>query len=432
MLGRKRFSKKRWAVSRILLPALAASFLASWNAMATTAPSTTVAHEQEIARAQSEAETKLKSREVQQPTAAAATSCARLLLCGQVVQASLDPATSCPVSNGSIEDVWAFPGYSEQAVGIAVSSSAFAPEVIVIDPSGNLVGIASAPVGGIASTGVFVFNFALGNYGIGVFTAAGSPANVGDYTIVLVCGGYPCQEDVATMCLQNRRFRLQAGWMNQFNNMLGFSRSLPRTDQAGFFSFGDPSNIELLAKVLDFGTVFKVFYGELTNLKFSLAVTDMLAPISPDTTKTYKNSPGDCGAIDQNAFPSANKASLAKVFPAAKATGTCRSDRNTLCLLSRRFAVTITWMNQFNGASGTGTALGLSDLTGAFSFTDPSNLELLFKLIDFGDRVAVFYGTLSNLQYTATVTDTLTGQAKTYVNAPGNYCGGLDNTAFPP
>jgi hypothetical protein len=413
-------------VSRMLLTAC---ILAAWYAMPATAQSPG-AHEEEVSRARAAAEAKLKSTKAQELPAAAATPCEKLLLCGQVVNTSLEVATSCPVSNGSFEDAWFFPGYSAQAVGIAVSSNSFAPEIIVIDGSGNLVATASAPVGGIASTGVYVYNFALGNYGIGVFTAPGSPATVGDYTIALECGSYPCQEDVATMCLQNRRFRLQAGWLNQFNNQLGFSRSIPRTDQAGFFSFGDPSNIELLAKVLDFGTVFKVFYGELTDLKFSLAVSDMLAPISPNATKTYQNSPGDCGGIDQQAFPKADR--VLELFPAAQATGTCRSDQNTLCLLNRRFAITVTWMNQYNGASGTGAALHLSDVTGAFSFTDASNLELLFKMLNFGDRVAVFYGTLSNLQYTATVTDTLTGQTKTYVNPAGNYCGGLDNTAFPP
>jgi hypothetical protein len=422
MLSKKRASEGRWGVSGILLTAF---LLATWNAMPATAESAR-AHEEEVSKVRAAAEAQLKSAEAQQLPAAAATPCVKLLLCGQVVKTSLEPATSCPVSNGSIEDVWGFPGYSEQAVGIAVSSSTFAPELLVIDPSGNLVGIASAPVGGIASTGVFVFNFALGNYGIGVFTAAGSPATAGDYTIAIVCGGYPCQEDVATICLQGRRFRLQAGWMNQFNNELGFSRAIPRTDEAGFFSFGDPSNIELLAKVLNFGTAIKVFYGELTNLKFSLAITDMLGS-SP--ANTYLNTPGDCGAIDQNAFPAGVARSKSLT---SSSSGGCRSGMNTLCLLNHRFAVTVTWMNQYDGTSGTGSAVGLSDLTGAFSFTDRSNLELLFKMIDFGDRVSVFYGTLSDLAYTATVLDTLSGEVKTYVNAPGKFCGGLDNTAFPP
>ncbi len=66
-----------------------------------------------------------------------------------------------------------------------------------------------------------------------------------------------------------------------------------------------------------------------------------------------------------------------------------------------------------------------SDLTGAFFFTDPSNLELLAKVINLGDRVAVFYGALSDLDYTLTVTDTRSGQALTYHNPAGNLCGGL-------
>jgi hypothetical protein len=50
-------------------------------------------------------------------------------------------------------------------------------------------------------------------------------------------------------------------------------------------------------------------------------------------------------------------------------------------------------------------AVPLSALTGAFYFTDASNLELLAKVLDFGDRIAFSYGTL-------------------------NFCGGLDNHAF--
>jgi hypothetical protein len=53
------------------------------------------------------------------------------------------------------------------------------------------------------------------------------------------------------------------------------------------------------------------------------------------------------------------------------------------------------------------------------------------KVIDYGDRIDFFYGTLSDLEYTLTVTDTNTGQTKSYHNAAGNYCGGLDGGAFP-
>jgi hypothetical protein len=69
----------------------------------------------------------------------------------------------------------------------------------------------------------------------------------------------------------------------------------------------------------------------------------------------------------------------------------------------------------------------LTDLTGAFGFTDPANLELLVKTLDFGDRVLVIYGALSNLEYSLRVTDTISGRSKTYDNPAGRYCGGLDN-----
>jgi hypothetical protein len=90
----------------------------------------------------------------------------------------------------------------------------------------------------------------------------------------------------------------------------------------------------------------------------------------------------------------------------------------------------VTWQNQFNGVIGVGMAGPLSSETGTFYFTDPTDKELLVKILDFGNRIGVFYGTLSNLQYTLQVTDTSTGGTKTYFNPPGNYCGGIDN-AFP-
>ncbi|HYL06708.1 MAG TPA: hypothetical protein VE075_11750, partial [Thermoanaerobaculia bacterium] len=116
---------------------------------------------------------------------------------------------------------------------------------------------------------------------------------------------------------------------------------------------------------------------------------------------------------------------------AGTATGSCHLGATTLCLLGGRFAANVTWQNQFNGGViGSGMAGPLSTETGTFYFTDPANKELLVKILDFGNRFAVFYGSLSNLQYTLQVTDTSTGGTKTYFNPPGTFCGGLDN-AFP-
>jgi hypothetical protein len=287
--------------------------------------------------------------------------------------------------------------------------------------------------------------------------------------------GGACRPDDFTLCLLNGRFRVQVSWSNQFNGASGSGLAIPSTDNTGFFYFTDPSNYELPIKILDFGTVVKVFYTELTNLHFTITVTDTIG----GTTKTYKNTAGDCGAIDDNAFPSAaaaakrgqagssgaepgggneaggggepgdggaaDTAAETAAEPAAELAaepaaetaavpkrGSCAPASNTLCLLDRRFAVSVNWMNQFNNTSGQGSPRNLSDESGFFTFSDATVIELVLKMVPFTDRTAVFYGVLSNYQYDITVADTVGGTTKTYHNPAGNFCGGLDNTAFPP
>ena len=234
-----------------------------------------------------------------------------------------------------------------------------------------------------------------------------------------------CKPGPNNLCLLNKRFRVELFWENQYNNTQGIGSAVSRTDAAGFFTFGDPSNIELMVKMLDFGDAIKVFYGQLTNLKFSLIVTDT----ATGTAKVYSNTAKECGAIDQSAFSSSRSFLAVGTAPAAAAT--CKKDKNTLCLLNNRFQVKVAWRNPGNGTSGSGGAVPISGVTGAFYFTDAGNLELMTKVIDYGDRIDIFYGTLSDLEYTITVTDTKTGNVKTYQNPAGTFCGGQDGNAFP-
>ncbi|HKH48363.1 MAG TPA: M12 family metallo-peptidase [Thermoanaerobaculia bacterium] len=242
--------------------------------------------------------------------------------------------------------------------------------------------------------------------------------------------GAVCRAGADKLCLLKKRFQVEVQWDNQFNGTSGIGRALPRTDAAGFFSFGDPSNLELMVKLLDFGDVVKVFWGQLTNLKYRLIITDLRT----GQAKTYQNTAGDCGGIDQGAFPGGVGVDL--LAPPSSATGRavaaaagCRSSGQELCL-DDRFTVKVDWRNPGNGTSGQGVAVPFSKLTGAFHFGQASNLELMAKIIDQGDRIDFFWGALSDLEYTINVTDTLTGQVKTYRNAAGKYCGGLEVDAF--
>jgi hypothetical protein len=76
----------------------------------------------------------------------------------------------------------------------------------------------------------------------------------------------------------------------------------------------------------------------------------------------------------------------------------------------------------------------LSGDTGYFYFTSPGNVEVIVKVLDarsFNGFFWVFYGALSNLEYTLTVTDTQTGRVKTYHNPNGTFASQGDTVAFP-
>jgi|GEM_PF-2924362 len=104
----------------------------------------------------------------------------------------------------------------------------------------------------------------------------------------------------------------------------------------------------------------------------------------------------------------------------------CTPSATTLCLANQRFAVTTTWQKP-DGGSGTGTAIPLTDDTGAFWFFNRTNYEMMIKTLNacgLNSHFWVFAGGLTNVKVTMTVTDMSTGSVKTYVNPP--------NTAFQP
>ena len=93
----------------------------------------------------------------------------------------------------------------------------------------------------------------------------------------------------------------------------------------------------------------------------------------------------------------------------------------------------VDWHDQHNDRDGVGTAIPTSDLSSYFWFFNSTNLELVVKVLDgttVNGYVWVFYGVLSDVEYTIRVTDTTSGAVRTYINPPGNICGRADTTAF--
>ena len=117
----------------------------------------------------------------------------------------------------------------------------------------------------------------------------------------------------------------------------------------------------------------------------------------------------------------------------SEASSECVADASTLCLNGHRFSVRVAWKVPSHGTSGVGTAVPVSGDTGYFWFFGSDNVELVVKVLDaraVNGHIWVFYGALTDVEYTLTVTDTDTGEAKRYDNPAGTLQSVADTAAF--
>jgi hypothetical protein len=109
----------------------------------------------------------------------------------------------------------------------------------------------------------------------------------------------------------------------------------------------------------------------------------------------------------------------------------CETGTTTLCLRGR-FRVETTWTD-FQGNSGSGQAIPMTQETGGLWFFDPGNVELVVKVLDgrgSNGRFWVFAASLTSVEFTLTVTDIETGKQRVYYNPPGHMASFGDTNAF--
>ena len=127
--------------------------------------------------------------------------------------------------------------------------------------------------------------------------------------------------------------------------------------------------------------------------------------------------------------------------PPATSTGACSPSGTVACLQNGRFRVSIAYRNQFANPPTEGTFLAAKLLQGSqnpdvatFGISSAQAIEVVVRVQDarpFGlNRFDVYYGGLTDLEYTVTVTDTQKGVTRTYRNPPGSVGGGVDRTSF--
>ena len=293
------------------------------------------------------------------------------------------------------------------------------------------------------------------NFGDGTGSSLRNPEHVyaagGAYTVTLTVSNNAgastttrqvtvsgCAAGAAALCLNGGRFRVQVLWGAHGSAAAG--SAVPVSADTGYFWFFTPNNVELIVKVVDgraFNNGFWVFYGALSDVEYTITVTDTLT----GAVKSYFNPRGTLASVaDTSAFAAAGPpADESKVqtgsgqsAPAA-AGGGCGLDIAALCVNNSRFRVHVSWRVASQGTSGAGVPVGLTTDTGYFWFFSPNNIELVVKIVDgtsVNGRYWLFAGALSDVEYTITVTDLSTGAVRTYVNPSGSLASVADTSAF--
>jgi hypothetical protein len=264
-----------------------------------------------------------------------------------------------------------------------------------------------------------------------------------------------CTASDTTLCLNGGRFSASVAWTD-FQGRTGVGTATPITADTGYFWFFSSTNIELVIKVLDARTVngkFWVFFGALSNVEYTLTVTDTVT----GAQKQYVNPSGQFASVgDTKAFdPSGTSTTSVRVEGTAAAPASIQAVQGfidaarvapkdaadfTPCpdapfgfnLSGCRFHIEVSW-DDGHGRTGIGHPVQLTNDTGYFWFFADTNVELMIKVLDarpVNGNFWVFFGALSNVQYSVTVTDSVTNGVKRYANPSGTFASVGDTKAF--
>lgn len=255
------------------------------------------------------------------------------------------------------------------------------------------------------------------------------------------------------------RFQVRVYWSALRLGTSGIGKFVSLSSDTGYFWFFGPNAVELVVKIVDGRAVngkFWIFYGALTNVDYILEVVDSdtgrvqgydnpqehqasFADTSAfgDSDSTVQ-ADGDFELIPMNFTGASSPASASPLADSRPETvSPCVADSTTLCLKGNRFKVKVAWQALHLGTSGQGNAVPLPTSegtdTGYFWFFGPNAAELLCKVVDgtaVNGKFWFFYGALSDVQYTITVTDTQTGAVKSYTNAQDHLGSIGDTSAF--
>jgi hypothetical protein len=236
-----------------------------------------------------------------------------------------------------------------------------------------------------------------------------------------------CTPSATSLCQNGNRFEVSAEYRVPSQGLSGYGVGGPITPDTGHFYFFTPNNIELVVKSLNgsaFNNSYWFFYGALSDVEYDITVRDVWS----GRLRRYENPRGTLASVgDTSAFP----AWSGGWTMGARAADSESVGRKSALLVP--FRIRIDWRVPSQGLSGVGHGVLLTSDTAYFWFFSPNNVEVVIKVVDgraVNGHYWVFYGALSDVEYTITVTDEATGLQKVYFNPSGNQASVADTAAF--
>jgi len=378
--------------------------------------------------------------------------------CDSTVSGTL-AADDCPFGDGTYYDQWTFSATAGETVRIAMNAE-YDTVLFLFNSSGQQVAfnddISEDPPN---RNSLITFNVTQTD----TYTIWANSFDVafGPYSLDLQCSGVgpppTCTASATELCLNGGRFRVSVIFSAPSLGITNAPAQAVRlTSDTGYFWFFSSNNIELVIKAVDgraFNQHYWVFYGALSDVQYTITVTDTVT----GAIKTYSNAAGHLASVADvvaftesgagttaapaSAIPGASMPDFVRsqsrelaALVASSPSAVCLPDATTLCLNGSRFQVRVSFNAPSLGiTNGSAQTVPLTADTGYMWFFSANNVELVIKVVDgraFNQFFWVFYGALSDVEYTITVTDSETGTVKTYHNAPGTLASVADVAAF--
>ncbi len=217
-----------------------------------------------------------------------------------------------------------------------------------------------------------------------------------------------CVPSPTTLCLGGGRYQVEVDW--QSAQASGEGQVFPvAAENGGFFTFDEPTRVELLARVFDGCSINGrswVFLADLSTLGLTIDVTDTASgamqsynlPAGATSQPVIDTTALTCPTRGPRPFTPGTSA------PTARGAG---GGAHELPLIGGRFRVSVVWEDA-GGNAAPATPIPLTNTTGAFWYADSESPERLLKIEP--DTQANFYRLVtsapSELAQTITVVDT--------------------------